>query len=102
MGFFAAQSAFRRFLRLALAVSILAGGACTVLRLRYRSSAPKLLEHALALADLNNWSDAEPEFRSAAEVFRAQGDHRGEMYAQWGMIRSTAEHRKLTDTVAES
>jgi len=72
-----------------------------VMALHNRSSAPKLLQHALMLGDLNNWPEAEREFRSVAGVFRKNGDHRGELYTRLAIIRATAQRRNLHDAVAE-
>jgi len=57
-----------------------------------------LLHHALELADLNNWTDAEPEFARAAVVFRKNGDAEGLAYAELGVIRSTIQRRNLALT----
>src|ERR1051325_7201565 len=65
------------------------------------SSAPELLQNALRLAYLNNWPEAEPEFRRAQAVFRNKRDRRGVLYAQLGIIRATVQRRNLSDTVAQ-
>ena len=39
-----------------------------------------LLRHAFELADLNNWSEAEPEFTKASALFRKNGDAVGLAY----------------------
>lgn len=65
------------------------------------SSAPELLHDAMRLADLNNWPDAEPEFRKVADIFRKNGDQRGALYAQLGIIRATVKNRNLPDTVTQ-
>lgn len=60
-----------------------------------------LLTHALQLADLNNWTDAEPEFAKAATEFRKTGDRRNLAYAELGIIRATIQRRNLTETSAQ-
>ena len=101
MGLFIARSTLRWPVRLCIAVAILTGGSWLILNLPHHNSAPKLLQRALAFADLNNWNEAESEFRGAAEVFRKNGDHRGELYTRLGIIRATAQRRNLADTVAQ-
>src|SRR5689334_17173851 len=101
MGFFTARRAFRWFVRLVLVVAVLVGIGYGYILLHNRRSAPRLLQHALLLADLNNWADAEPEFRRATEILQKKGDHRGELYTRLAIIRATAQHRNLHDAVAE-
>jgi hypothetical protein len=60
-----------------------------------------LLTHALQFADLNNWTDAEPEFTKAAAEFRKTGDQRNLAYAELGIIRATIQRRNLTETSAQ-
>jgi len=59
---------------------------------------PQLLRHAFQLADLNNWTDAEPDFVAAAATFRRNGDRRGLAYAELGIIRATIQRRNLSLT----
>src|SRR5947209_5153449 len=85
-----------------LTIVVLAVGfAVTSMAADEASSPPKLLTHALQLADLNNWPDAQPEFRKAEDVFRKSGDRLGLLYAQLGIIRATAQYRNLPETVAQ-
>ena len=60
-----------------------------------------LLTHALVLADLNNWAEAESEFRKAEMVFQHNGDQRNLAYAKLGLIRATIQQRNLPLTSAE-
>src|SRR3954452_1388625 len=60
-----------------------------------------LLRHALELAALNNWGDAEPEFAKAAAAFRKSGDRTGLAYAELGLIRASIQRRNLSATSAE-
>src|SRR5215472_6520449 len=62
------------------------------------SGVSPLLSHALQLADLNNWTAAEPEFTRAAAAFRKTGDRRNLAYAELGIIRATIQRRNLTET----
>jgi hypothetical protein len=57
-----------------------------------------LLRHAFELADLNNWTDAEPEFTRAAASFRKSGDGVGLAYAELGLLRATIQRRNLSLT----
>jgi hypothetical protein len=84
-----------------LTIVVLAAGIAVTARADENSSPPKLLTHALQLADLNNWPDAEPELRKAEDVFRKSGNRLGLLYAQLGIIRATAQHRNLPETVAQ-
>lgn len=58
-------------------------------------SASEVLQHALHLADLYNWSDAAEDFGEAEKLFLAAGDQRNALYARLGKIRSSAEQRAL-------
>lgn len=60
-----------------------------------------LLSHALQLADLNNWTDAEPDFTKAAAEFRKTGDRRNLAYAKLGIIRATIQRRNLAETSSQ-
>ena len=64
-------------------------------------SASDLLQHALYLADLYNWTDAGPEFGQAEKLFAAAGDQRNALYARLGRIRSTVEQGPLPQTAAQ-
>jgi hypothetical protein len=57
-----------------------------------------ILRHALELADLNNWTESEPEFARAAAAFRDSGDRVGLEYAELGTIRATIQRRNLSIT----
>jgi len=63
--------------------------------------ASDVLQHALHLADLYNWSDAAPEFREAEKMFQAAGDQRNALYAKLGRIRSNIQERTLPETSGE-
>jgi len=58
-------------------------------------SASEVLQHALHLADLYNWSDAAEDFGDAENLFLASGDQRNALYARLGKIRSSADQRSL-------
>src|SRR5215472_5686160 len=58
-------------------------------------SAPDLLNHALYLAELYNWTAAGPEFSQAEKIFVAAGDQRNALYARLGRLRSTVEQGAL-------
>ena len=60
-----------------------------------------LLRRAFELADLNNWSEAEPEFAKASVVFRRNGDRVGLAYTNLGLIRATIQRRNLPATSAQ-
>ena len=64
-------------------------------------SAPEALQHGLHLADLYNWADAAKDFDEAEQMFVAAGDQRNALYARFGRIRSTIEHRSLPATSAD-
>src|ERR1051325_10664365 len=101
MGFSTAYRHFRWVVWFTVATMTFVGFGFAVMALHNRSSAPKLLRHALMLGDLNNWPEAEREFRSVAGVFRKNGEHRGELYTRLAIIRATAQRRNLHDAVAE-
>jgi CHAT domain-containing protein/tetratricopeptide (TPR) repeat protein len=58
-------------------------------------SASEVLQHALHLADLYNWSDAADDFGEAEKLFLAASDQRNALHARLGKIRSSAEQRAL-------
>src|SRR5579862_5896284 len=60
-------------------------------------SASDVLQHALHLADLYNWSDAAEDFSEAEKLFLAAGNQRNALYARLGKIRSSAEQRALPE-----
>jgi tetratricopeptide (TPR) repeat protein len=60
-----------------------------------------LLRRAFELSDLNNWTEAEPEFARAASAFRNNGDKTGLNYAELGIIRATIQRRNLALTSAQ-
>src|SRR5579862_6373610 len=101
MGIFAAHARFHWFIRLCVLAVALLVSIYVVARTNRGTPAPAPLDHALKLADLNNWIEAEPEFRRAAVLFSKNGDRRGALYAQLGIIRSTAAHRNLLEVVAQ-
>jgi CHAT domain-containing protein len=82
-----------------LAPLVVMGGA--LLAQNEHSSASDHLQRALRFADLNNWSGAAADFKTAEEMFDAVGDHRNAFYAQLGKIRATATQRQLPTTSAE-
>lgn len=52
------------------------------------NSAIALLDHANYLSWLNNWDAAGPFYARAEVLFKAKGDHRNELYARIGRIRT--------------
>jgi ABC-type sugar transport system substrate-binding protein len=101
MGIFTLKGHLDRLAGRLTIMALAAGLAVTAAAADEESSPPKPLTHALQLADLNNWPDAQPEFRKAEDVFRKSGDRLGVLYAQLGIIRATAQHRNLPETVAQ-
>ena len=101
MHIFAAQTHFRWFVRLGLLAVVLGGCVYFFAPTEHGTPAPSVLDHAIQLAELNNWPEAEREFRNAAKVFGKYGDRRGAIYSQLGIIRATAQHRNLVDVVAQ-
>lgn len=102
MGIFAAHARFQWFIRLGfLAVGFVVSVGILAHTNHGIPAAPVSLDHALQLADLNNWIEAEPAFRKAAELSSKNGDRRGLLFAQLGMIRSSASHRNLLEAVAQ-
>ena len=61
----------------------------------------QLLRRAFEVPDLNNWTEAEPEFARAASAFRANRDKIGLNYAELGIIRATIQRRNLAFTSAQ-
>ena len=55
-----------------------------------------LLTHAVYLADLYNWADAETDFSTAEQMFRKAGDERNALYAHLGRIRAHIERDQRT------
>ncbi len=64
-------------------------------------AAASRLQHALHLADLDNWADAGPDFAAAEKMFLATGDQRNALYARLGVIRSNSGQHPLPETAAE-
>jgi CHAT domain-containing protein len=64
-------------------------------------SASVHLQHALHLADLNNWKSAEKDFTEAERMFTVAGDQRHALYARLGKIRATWGDRTLAATSAQ-
>src|SRR4051812_40963601 len=58
-----------------------------------QTQAQELLQRALHLADLYNWSDAAPLFGQAEAMFTAVGDERSALHAKLGKIRSNIERQ---------
>jgi hypothetical protein len=101
MGIFAAHSRFLWFVGLGLLAVVSSGLVYVFAPAEHGTRAPSPLDHAIQLAELNNWTEAEREFRKAAKVFSINGDRRGALYSQLGIIRATAQHRNLVDLVAQ-
>jgi tetratricopeptide (TPR) repeat protein len=66
-----------------------------------QQSAPDHLQHALYLADLNNWNGAAADFAEAEKRFASAGDRRNALYAKLGSIRATVLQRDLLNTSAQ-
>src|SRR5690349_20871233 len=49
-------------------------------------SPEKVLKHAIHLVELDNWTDADPEFSRAENMFTAKGDKRNALYAHLGKL----------------
>lgn len=77
------------------AVGLLLGHGLPLQAQNGQRSPSEVLQHALHLADLYNWSDAAEDFAGAEKMFVAAGDERNALYARLGKIRSSAEQRSL-------
>lgn len=64
------------------------------------SKATRLLDHALRLADLYNWTGAASHFADAEKLFIATRDQRNALYAQLGLLRSSADRENLPEMSA--
>jgi hypothetical protein len=60
------------------------------LHFREPESAQEMLDRARHYADLYNWHAAGSLFERAERTFRAAGDHRNELFAQVGVLRTSA------------
>jgi CHAT domain-containing protein/tetratricopeptide (TPR) repeat protein len=67
----------------------------------HEASAKDRLRHAIHLAELDNWSAAEPEFSRAETLFTAEGDERNRLYAHCGKLIGTMEQRSVLTTLDE-
>jgi len=85
----------KKIARFAAFLSVIAAAALQLGAEQNQQSAAGLLHHALYLADLYNWAEAEPEFTQAEKMFATAGDKRNSLYARLGRIRATAEQGKL-------
>ncbi len=79
------------------AVVLLLGHGLPLLAQNVQRPAADVLQQALHLADLYNWSDPAEDFGEAEKLFLAAGDQRNALYARLGKIRSSAEQRALPE-----
>jgi len=85
-----------KHLALAVSCTFFGSSGSTPLSAQGSQTASVRLAHAVYLADLYNWADAEADFSSAEQMFRKAGDERNARYAHFGTIRAHIERDQRT------